>query len=47
VEDPEQRRPGRGAYVHDDACLAEALRRKALPRAFKQSVRVGGRDFHH
>jgi len=36
--DPEQRLPGRGAYVCDDACLAQALRRRAFHRAFRRPV---------
>jgi len=34
--DPAGRAPGRGAYLHPDpGCLDLALRRRALPRAFR------------
>ena len=36
--DPAQRLPGRGAYVCDEACLAQALRRRAFHRAFRRPV---------
>jgi hypothetical protein len=36
--DPAQRLPGRGAYVCDDACLEQALRRRAFGRAFRRPV---------
>lgn len=36
VADPGRRLPGRGAYLHPDpACLAVALKRRALPRALR------------
>jgi uncharacterized protein len=36
VPDPVRRLPGRGAYLHPDAaCLTEAERRRALPRALR------------
>ncbi|MDH6144810.1 MULTISPECIES: YlxR family protein [Kitasatospora] len=36
VPDPRATLPGRGAYLHLDlACLDLAVRRRALPRAFK------------
>jgi uncharacterized protein len=36
VPDPRGTLPGRGAYVHpDEACLDLAVRRRALPRAFR------------
>ncbi len=38
VPDPAQRLPGRGAYVFDDACLAQALRRRSFHRAFRRPV---------
>jgi len=39
VFDPEQRRPGRGAYVHrSDECLDRAARRGGLARAFRARV---------
>jgi uncharacterized protein len=39
VPDPEQRRPGRGAYLHPDpACVERAVRRRALPRALRAPV---------
>jgi len=37
--DPEQRRPGRGAYVCDRACAERALRRGAFQRSFRSAVR--------
>jgi predicted RNA-binding protein YlxR (DUF448 family) len=40
VADPEARLPGRGAYVCNAACAAGALRRRALPRAFRRAVRT-------
>ena len=41
VVDPAQREPGRGAYLHPGPdCLAQALRRRTLPRA----LRVTGVD---
>jgi len=37
--DPMRRLPGRGAHLHRDAgCLAEAERRRALPRALRLAV---------
>jgi predicted RNA-binding protein YlxR (DUF448 family) len=38
VADPEQRRPGRGAYVCSSACLEDAIRRRAFARAYRQPV---------
>ncbi|MEV5336819.1 YlxR family protein [Streptomyces werraensis] len=36
VPDPRGTLPGRGAYVHPvPACLDQAVRRRALPRAFR------------
>ena len=36
VPDPGRRLPGRGAHLHLDAgCLAQAERRRALPRALR------------
>jgi predicted RNA-binding protein YlxR (DUF448 family) len=36
VPDPGRRLPGRGAHLHPDpACLAQAERRRALPRALR------------
>ena len=36
VPDPGRRLPGRGAHLHRDAgCLAEAVRRRAFPRALR------------
>ncbi|MBJ7330007.1 MAG: YlxR family protein [Solirubrobacteraceae bacterium] len=40
VVDEDQRLPGRGAYVHDDACMTAALTRRALPRAFRRQVHI-------
>jgi len=40
VADLEARLPGRGAYVCNAACAASALRRRALPRAFRRAVRT-------
>jgi predicted RNA-binding protein YlxR (DUF448 family) len=37
--DPGHRLPGRGAYLHrDPGCLAEAERRRALPRALRATT---------
>ena len=37
--DPRARIPGRGAWLHPDLdCLDLAVRRRALPRAFKLTV---------
>ena len=38
VIDPAARLPGRGAYVCDARCAEAALRRRALPRAFRRPV---------
>jgi predicted RNA-binding protein YlxR (DUF448 family) len=36
VPDPARRLPGRGAHLHPDpACLAQAERRRAFPRALR------------
>jgi uncharacterized protein len=36
VLDPTARLPGRGAYLHPDgACVQQAVRRRALPRALR------------
>lgn len=36
VLDTAQTRPGRGAYLHPDpACIEQALRRRAVPRALR------------
>jgi uncharacterized protein len=36
VPDPARRLPGRGAHLHpDSACLAQAERRRAFPRALR------------
>jgi predicted RNA-binding protein YlxR (DUF448 family) len=40
VVDPGTPRPGRGAYVCDAGCARDAVRRGALPRAFRRSVTV-------
>ncbi|WP_042215443.1 YlxR family protein [Demequina mangrovi] len=38
VVDEHRRMPGRGAWLHPDpACLAQALKRRALPRALRVS----------
>jgi predicted RNA-binding protein YlxR (DUF448 family) len=43
VPDPPARRPGRGAYLHpDEDCLAQALRRRAFPRALRIRSGAGG-----
>ncbi|QIK66939.1 YlxR family protein [Nocardioides sp. HDW12B] len=43
VPDPPARRPGRGAYLHpDEDCLAQALRRRAFPRALRITSGAGG-----
>jgi predicted RNA-binding protein YlxR (DUF448 family) len=34
------RLPGRGAYVHGQACAARAVTRRAFGRAFRRSVAV-------
>jgi predicted RNA-binding protein YlxR (DUF448 family) len=36
VADPEQRLPGRGAYVCSAACLEQAIRRRAFARAYRR-----------
>ena len=42
--DPEQRRPGRGAYVCLSLdCVAQMTKRKGLDRSFRQAV---PRDFY-
>jgi predicted RNA-binding protein YlxR (DUF448 family) len=38
--DPEQRMPGRGAYVCDRTCAERALRHGAFARAFRSSVLI-------
>jgi hypothetical protein len=38
--DPEQRRPGRGAYVCDRACAERALARGGFARSFRSAVRT-------
>jgi predicted RNA-binding protein YlxR (DUF448 family) len=38
--DPDQRMPGRGAYVCGRACAERALRRGGLARALRSSVRI-------
>jgi len=38
VTDPAAALPGRGAYVCDASCAEAALRRRALPRAFRRAV---------
>jgi uncharacterized protein len=40
VPDQERRLPSRGAYVCDDACAAEATRRRAWGRAFRRAVKA-------
>jgi predicted RNA-binding protein YlxR (DUF448 family) len=40
VADPTASRSGRGAYVCGPECLARAVRRRALGRAFRSSVAV-------
>ena len=40
VADPAARLPGRGAYVCDARCAEAALRRRALPRAFRRPVKT-------
>jgi uncharacterized protein len=40
--DPLQRAPGRGAYLCGPGCLAAAVKRKALQRAFKGQATPGG-----
>jgi hypothetical protein len=40
VADPATTMPGRGAYVCGPACVDEAVRRRALGRAFRRSVSV-------
>lgn len=42
VEDRARRLASRGAYVCDDACLAEATRRRAWGRAFRRAVTPPG-----
>ncbi len=38
--DPEQRRPGRGAYVCDRDCADQAIRRSGFQRSFRCAVRI-------
>jgi predicted RNA-binding protein YlxR (DUF448 family) len=40
VADPAATMPGRGAYVCGPECAENALRRRALGRAFRRSVSV-------
>jgi predicted RNA-binding protein YlxR (DUF448 family) len=40
VADRAARRPGRGAYVCGAPCLERAVQRRALARAFRQTVSV-------
>ncbi|PTL54908.1 DUF448 domain-containing protein [Paraconexibacter algicola] len=40
VPDPARALPGRGAYVCGAACLEQAVKRRALPRAFRQKVAI-------
>jgi predicted RNA-binding protein YlxR (DUF448 family) len=40
VVDRVGRRPGRGAYVHGQACAARAVSRHAFGRAFRRPVAV-------
>jgi predicted RNA-binding protein YlxR (DUF448 family) len=40
VADPRARLGGRGAYVCGPACAREAIRRRALGRAFRRAVKV-------
>jgi predicted RNA-binding protein YlxR (DUF448 family) len=41
VPDQERRVASRGAYACDDACAAEATRRRAWQRAFRTAVTAG------
>jgi predicted RNA-binding protein YlxR (DUF448 family) len=38
VDDPSQRRTGRGAYVCSAACLERAVRTRAFARAYRRPV---------
>lgn len=38
VADPRQRLEGRGAYVCSEACLDDALRKRAFARAYRRRV---------
>jgi predicted RNA-binding protein YlxR (DUF448 family) len=40
VGDPQQRLPGRGAYVCSAACLEQAIRTRAFARAYRRPVHV-------
>jgi uncharacterized protein len=40
VVDRAARLPGRGAYVHGQACAAQAVSRRAFGRAFRRAVAV-------
>jgi len=42
VMDEHAVRQGRGAYVCDAACFEKALAARALPRAFRRPIRIGG-----
>jgi predicted RNA-binding protein YlxR (DUF448 family) len=44
--DPEQRRPGRGAYACDGACAARALRRGGFSRSFRRPVSAAADLLH-
>jgi predicted RNA-binding protein YlxR (DUF448 family) len=38
--DPDQRRPGRGAYVCDRSCAEQAIKRSGFQRSFRSAVRI-------
>jgi predicted RNA-binding protein YlxR (DUF448 family) len=38
VPDPGRRYPGRGAYVCNRTCLEQAIKRRAVARALRQTV---------
>jgi predicted RNA-binding protein YlxR (DUF448 family) len=40
IPDPTATRPGRGAYVCDETCLARAVERRQFHRAFRRAVTV-------
>jgi predicted RNA-binding protein YlxR (DUF448 family) len=40
VADPRQVLPGRGAYVCSEACLRDAIARRAFARAHRRAVNV-------
>ncbi|MBF6620768.1 MAG: YlxR family protein [Patulibacter sp.] len=46
VADPQRRLAGRGAYVCDHTCAEEAVKRRAMQRAFRRPISIDP-DFLH